>query len=780
MRQGAEELLRSDGKSSDALFAAASGLTGLTQLKASLDSEAAGLYAPRASKERRFYQALERHREARERERALELRGSDWKAILTEIADLEQRHAELTARRAAALAETSRLMRLRKIRPVLRDIDEVLAGLAAFADLSALPDALAGELAAAERAEKAASGALAELERRRTAATAALSRLVPDDRVLHKEGRILDLVRQIGDFESKRADLPRIEAERDELEGKVAELLARLGLSPGGAADMRQPTDAALAQLRELIAEGREAESGLAALERRSSEERETLERLLAEDVGQGLADVQPWREQLDALAPDLQMLARRPELQQAARHERTRLDEFAARLGVADIDRLAAAQLPTNEVLQQHRQQFEAAATVRAGLDSRLAAARSERDEIGAALQREEAGAPLVSKAAIAEGRARRDDLFGRLKPALAGTAPLPDGAVVHAFEALSAAADRLADSALADAERVSRHAAASERKARIERVIADLEQAMSAELSSAEEARERLAVLFVATGASVGTPAEMADWLRSAREALALRTELLQREAELSGLDELEAELRPVLTRIAGAVRVEMADLPVPSLARLVGERLEHLARIWTESRAAAGKRAEAERRLQKLGAEREVALGARAAWAERFGRALATIGLDASTSIAGAEAALEAWALLPARQAERDNRARRVTGMRRDCEAFVARVGELASEVAPELLDHAPVDAVEALRLRLEAGRSAAARRAEFADNLHAIEAEQPGERRRSRRGAKKHRGTGGRAAARRRYRRNRPPARTAGGAFGQPGAKPRRAA
>jgi uncharacterized protein YhaN len=728
LRQGAEEILRSQGDSSDALFAAASGLTGLTQLKTSLDSEAASLYAPRASKDRRFYQALERHREARERERGLELRGNDWKAVLGEIDELETRHATLTRKRAEARAEASRLMRLRQVRPVLRDIDTALAGLAGFADLEKLPAELAGDLAAAETGERQVANTLGELERRRAATADALSRLVRDDAVLHKEGRILDLVRQTGDFESKLADLPRIDAERDELDEKVVELLARLGLSRDSEPGLRQPTDAALAELRLLIAEGREAEAQLVTLNQRSSEERETLDRLQAQGEGAGLVDVRPWREQLDALTPDLQLLGRRGELLQVAQREQTRLTEAAARLGVSDIERLAGVALPTAEKLQEHRRIFEALATRRAGLESRLAAARGELEEISATLLREEAGAPLVSRAAIVEGRARRDDLFARLKPALAGAAALPDGAVVQAFEALSGDADRLADTALADAERVSRHAAASERKTRIAQVIADLAEALADESERTNDARARFAALFASTGVVVGTPSEMADWARAANEALSLRAELLQSETELARLDRLEAELRPALTRIAGAVRAEIAvDMPVLGVGRLVAERLAHLARVWTESRAAVGQREESARRLGRLSAEHDTALAAKADWTERFARASAAVGLDAKGTIAGATAALEAWGMLPARQAERDNRARRVVGMRRDGEAFVARVAALAGEVAPDLADHAPVDAVEALRRRLDVARSAATRHADLVESLRAIDAE-----------------------------------------------------
>jgi uncharacterized protein YhaN len=65
LRDGAEEMLTSKGDVGATLLAAASGLRGLTELRRTLETEADGIFAPRASKDRRFYQATERFEEAR-------------------------------------------------------------------------------------------------------------------------------------------------------------------------------------------------------------------------------------------------------------------------------------------------------------------------------------------------------------------------------------------------------------------------------------------------------------------------------------------------------------------------------------------------------------------------------------------------------------------------------------------------------------------------------------------------------------------------------------------
>src|SRR3984957_5791023 len=74
LREGGDEMLRADGDVGASFLAGASGLRGLSELRRSLEEEADRVFAPRASKERRFYQALERFNVARQAVREKEVR----------------------------------------------------------------------------------------------------------------------------------------------------------------------------------------------------------------------------------------------------------------------------------------------------------------------------------------------------------------------------------------------------------------------------------------------------------------------------------------------------------------------------------------------------------------------------------------------------------------------------------------------------------------------------------------------------------------------------------
>ena len=141
LRAGGDEMLQADGDVGASLLAAASGLRGLTELRRSLDDEADGIFAPRAGKDRRFYQALERFNASRAAIREKELRSDAWVKLNNDIEELSHELDRLRAERRSGDIERSRLNRLKRTAPLLARIREAEAELASFSDL---PDFAAG------------------------------------------------------------------------------------------------------------------------------------------------------------------------------------------------------------------------------------------------------------------------------------------------------------------------------------------------------------------------------------------------------------------------------------------------------------------------------------------------------------------------------------------------------------------------------------------------------------------------------------------------------------
>jgi uncharacterized protein YhaN len=716
LRSGAAAMLEVGGEAASSLFAAASGLSGLTGLRANLEAEASTLFAPRASKDRRFYQVLERHEDARQRERASELKASDWKALLVEIESHEAKLAELRDQHAELRREGNRLQRLRQLQPILADIDADLHGLAAHADLEPLPAGLSETLAAAIAADEGARRAVAEATAAVETAGQNLRGLVLDAEIHSAAGAINNLFARSQDYQSKRRDLPRIRAEQEDFLAKLHQLARRLGLSAADELPARYPSDAALAELRVLITSGLALRTRHANVEADLAREQEALSDLDRDQSRALLIDTGAFSARFLALEDDLQVIAQLEQLRPDSQTRQRRLAEQTSQLlpPVPDLDRLAGVPLPTAAEVVRHREALQAASTAGASADSQLAATEAELFDIAAAIAADEAGQPVPSRAAIAEARAARDAALATIRSGF-DTGVSPTAAALGELAALIAAADRLADAAASEADRVLRHEANQRRRA----VLLSEAENRRAACTIAEAARAAAeadyARLFAPAGIVPLTPDRMVSWLGQVADLLDERRELLALGDRIAAITAMAETLRVPLLDIAAGIGSTGGDrLPIAALARLVEDRLEKLATQWSASLTQAGQRQALQHRVDRLAEELTSCASDQADWAEQFARAAMEMGLPPNSTIDGASAAIEVWEQLPALQAEHDNRAGRVAGMRRDIEGFEHDLAALVASIAPDLAGQDAADTVVELHRRLEDTQRIAARR------------------------------------------------------------------
>ncbi len=716
LRSGAEAMLEVGGEAASSLFAAASGLSGLTSLRAGIEAEAGTLFAPRASKDRRFYQVLDRHEDARQRERASELRANDWKQLLGEIEGHETKLAELNARRSELRRQEQRLQRLRQLQPILAEIDADLSALAAYDDLTPLPAGLAESLADALASDEATRRAVADATSAIELARQNLAGLVIDAEIHAAAGAINGLFARSQDYQSKRRDLPRVRADQDGFAAKLNQLARRLGLATAAELPTRHPSDAALAELRVAIESGLALRSQRAGLEADLARERETLRDLDRDQNRTLLVDTREWSERFAALEAALQRVAQLEQLRPDHQSRQRRLAEDTGQLvpPVPDLDHLASVPLPSVSEVVRHREALQAATTGLNMARDQLASTAAELQEVAAAIAADEAGLPVPSRAAIAEARANRDAALAGIRSVVdAGVAP--DATALAELATLVASADRLADAAANEAERVSRHEANQRRRAVLQLQAEARRTAADSAAAALAKAQRDYAQLFAAAGVTPSAPDQMVSWLGGVAGLLEERRSLAALGDQIDALSALTETLRGPLLQIAAGIGSTGGDsLPIAALARLVEDRLERLAAQWSESRALAGKREMLQRRVELLADQLSSGVGAQAAWAEQFARKTRAIGLSPDTTIEGASAAIEVWEAMPALQGEHDNRAGRVAGMRRDIESFETDLAALVTRIAPDLAGQDGADTVVELHRRLQHAQGIAARR------------------------------------------------------------------
>jgi uncharacterized protein YhaN len=731
LRRGAEEILKGEGEVGTSLFAAASGMRGLVDLGRRLEDEAGVIFAQRASRDRRFYQALGRFDEARKAIHDRELRAGDWKALNERIDELSGRLEEIKALRGAKATQRARLSRNRRVAPLVRLIDRDRNRLAELGLMPEVPIGFSKTLREGLEAVCKSSETRGRIAGDEATASRDHAEIVVDEAVLDRAGDVQRLFGETGAYASNRADLPRVRAEADEYQGFLTEFAARLGVHEPALKSML-PTDAAQALIRALISEGRAVTDTLGRHMAAIATERAGLSEIETQRARRGGAiNPRPLREKLAALRPVLSNLQRLADAESTIRTETRSLREAAARLNppVIDLDALAGTAVPSIETISRFRRDMEALDAERGRELDRQAAAT---DAIAAAeskLQELASGRPVPSAEIISAKRLQRDTYWNTLRATLFDTSEALAGGklaeAVASFERHSLEADQLADTAGSDAKRVAAHAVETrrlieergKRSAATDRIIA-LE-------GKQQELRRSWTAVWGPSGLAPLHPSEMTSW-RSALEGLLDRREKLESLRDVAVA--MDAEIRniePTLRALAaelGLLEIERVEIAL--IATQVERRLQSIGEAWEAARDLDSRMSDVQHRIETLVAAEAQAKRSLEDWSARWSLALSAVAMPVATGIEQAEAALGVWSKVPGTIRERNNRARRVAGMQRNIEAFERQAKDLLDDIAPDLAALPADAAVKLLNDRLIAARAAETRRTESQRRLAKI--------------------------------------------------------
>lgn len=727
LRLGSEEMLASGGELGAMLFAASSGILGVSDARKALEADAEKIFTPRKSGQRIFYQLLDRHEAARAQERSSELRASEWKRLNDDISRLEGEHEEKTRARAEVRQRRSEIETLRRLSPVLAEMDEEARQLAGFADIADLPDELGSRLGTAlaetEQGRKAVEQAQGSVDRIRRD----MVRIVAQPELAAALESVAEVFDRRGGVTKDQVDLPRVAAERDQFSARLAEMAARVGMDVARFEE-RQPTDAEIARIEEQLDGLADVERRIEELAGRMAEDEEVLRRLEEERPRMALVDPASWRGRLAALKPDLDRLDVIEVASAELAGRRRRLEERAARLDppIPDLARLAHAPLPTRAETAERRDAIAAARTGVEAIEARLKslyADIAERDRVTASADL----SALPTPEAIAAARAARDTALSGLTGSEGQT--LAAGELTRAIDgvkALTAAADTLVDAALRETERLGRLNSAREQRA----VLASAAETAQAELAVARERLSELqagyAALFSAAGVEAQSPDRMLHWLSEVAQLLELREEIETEAERIAAGARLADTLLQPLREIGEGIGLSGAlGLPLSALRRAVDERLDVIQRGWEESRENAIQRSQCETRLQRFGTDRVAGEAERERLLAELRRLAPLLGLGELATPVEARAVIAVWKQVPALRLERENRDRRVRGMERDIARFEKDVGHLVARLAPDLGGQPAAQAIGTLNERAREAAAAATREREARAEL--VEAE-----------------------------------------------------
>ncbi|MDB5642299.1 MAG: hypothetical protein JWN07_1616 [Hyphomicrobiales bacterium] len=734
LRKGADELLQTRGEVGSSLMAAASGLRGLATLRKQLDDSADGIFTANKSQTRRFYQARDRFDLAKKAIGDSELRAGAWKKLADAIATNGARVDDLRNALRKVRAERTRIGRQKSLAPLLRRIDAQQTQIDLDADLPRVPAGFIAEFDAA----LAASAKAAELIRRQTAAlddsTQALAAIAVDGGVLERAAEIDALVQRVSQFLKNNVDLPRVVSEHDGAQADLDRHARLLGLADAQAVVDAQPTQPALARVRDLAQQGQaltQEKAGFAYSLRSEFDLLEQLDALRAQQPA--LADPAPLQEKLAALGNVEAFVAARTQAAQALRRDEEALRQEAAALAIPvdNLAGLAGFAFPSPETIADFARRLDENATAERDALVRLRDAEQDAQAAQLRIASLSEGGEVPTQERIAAARAARDVEWAHLRASLFDAPEALSGAALPAsvarFEVAGAQADLLADAAARDASRVADFAAQSAALDRHVGRAADAE-ASRLDLQTARAALEQAwTSLWSPAGILPLAPAAMQAWRTAARALLERQARLSGLRAEIVDADAELARLATPLALIAAEAGLPAMDIDAARQSARIAVRLRETAGAWEEARGLARRREDLEFRIAKL--QRDLASHTRALdeWEGRWRASLPAIGLSADTGIVEALAAIDVWKLAPQFIEKRDDLARRVAGLRRDIVAFEADAHALVAVLAPDLVGLPPATGVAQLRERLDAARRECARRDEVAKRKHACEAD-----------------------------------------------------
>ena len=689
LRQGGVDLLKAGGSLAETLAASSAGVALLSQRREVLKAEADEMFTPRKTASRPFYLALDRYDAA----------ATALKDAVVTRESLSDAEAAVTAAQtqldafnsahAATGSDLARWQRTLRVRGKLARLESLRAEIDALSDLPEIATSTFEMWRAALADDTALANELQALDATDAGDADSIAALAVDDDVLAAGAEIDALRERLGAVRKAIDDLPRRRQARQAAQDQLTDAARRLGLASHADVLTQQPTDAALAQARAAIDAAIRAERDDAqAMERRARILREVAE---FDDEGgaRTIADPEPLRQRLDALA-DVPAQADRQHRDAAALAlEQRKLGAAVAALDPhpGELTTLTALPLPDHAAMTAHARVAELADGEIHRLIEAIAASDAALAATQAELTRLSGDGMIASKADLHSARHERDAQMQALKIALDGDRAVRAARLAD-VETASAGIDRVTDRLLTDSERATLREAALARRDQQSRERDASATSLARLQTKRDDVEASWKQSWAASKLSPRSPADMLRW-RDGFDQIVARLGVChtqQAELEMRGarLQESQAAL---LTLLVAMGRTPDASLSAELLYREAKSRLDELQKHWINARERDVARRRADRDLAEANAAVESARQERLNQQATWPAAMASIGQSPNLLPVAAEGALAIWHSVPLHRQSFDSEGHRAETIEADLAMFDRDVAAIAARIAPD---------------------------------------------------------------------------------------------
>ena len=717
LRSGGHDLIRSQGRLGQVLFAAGGGMARVRDLLTELERRRDDLgKATARHKSRPLWSALSSFEQSNADLRRAAMRPDRWHALEQQATEYRQHLHTLLAQQTEDAREHDRLRTIRACRPWLARLHSATQTLAEAQDAPDLDDgfekrwrdALEQSVVSASNAQAAAQ----ELD----IARANRSALTYNPGWIAAQAEVAELDILRGRAEGAEVDLPKIDRELTLDRAKVVAVRRDLGWDPTlalPASPLVKDAQRRLHQYPKLEAEAAAAQEALTVANATLSATQAELDSLPPPGGGHALADL--------------------VDLLRAAGDPAVRLDTARRRLRDAQSALCAAL-----DAIPDSRLREEALATTAPPSETRLEAAgialnRAEtahdqtvrtQAERGVEIERQQAALLALEQAAmlrapdaLPQARAQRDALWSQFctRSGDPVTAIVLDRAIRHA--------DAVADALIAHGQEVAQAAALRRQLSSLQSAQATHAETVAETHATLLQARSDLLAMARAAGGHAEDLPALRSFLRARGVAAQAR---LARDTAAAALRDLEADLQILNTRLSQALAAPPCDLVELGALLAEADRRIDTDRNLAAKRSSLGEQVGKERARQagaQAAADKaEQALQAwRSAWhsvAANLARPAGEAPLMAADAVAQIETMRTAETAIAEKQL-------RIDDMHAAIASLAARVTAL-SQLAPHLTPLPPIEAAHAIGQRMQAELREAARCADADQRIAQAEA------------------------------------------------------
>ena len=728
LKEGGEEMVRSEGELARILFAAGSGLTALTQVQEGIEKEMRELFLPTGTIPK-INELLEKHKAIEEQLRQVRLSSQEWKKHREALEEAKRSQQELAERKKSLERNRNRLERIQsakrpiqKFRETQRELKELTNAVLLPKDFSDRRQRVRDQLLKARQSYVTLQADIARL-------TEQMQSISVNHTILDHAAEIESLYKEIEKYLSSVQDCPQINSKREAAENEARDLLKNIRCDvPLERADDLRVAGEDRALIRELGPDYKALLDRVDAARREAEETKAQLAELLNRQANQREVP------EPSALKSALKRATQRGPLEEELAEKKVEIAK-AEVLAQKDCQRmpfwsgtleeLEKIKVPFRETLVTFQARFDANSKQRESIEQEANRARAELRDNADDFERLELDGEVPTEEDLLEARALRDQAWQFVLHCWReGGQPTKDqerflksagdSDLAAAYQKAVARADQLSDRLRKEAQRVNEKKRLLADRKKLEAQLPRLESQIAYCETERAEIENEWRALWTPLSINPGTPGEMLEWLQSHLQLMTTVKGLHPQRIYADRLGDLIEEHRRHLIAVLRDVCPSSENLEELTLRELI-ERSQALLEEIGETQSQRDRLAEDIQKVrQSLPKHEQEVQDAEArlnAWQTQWAKQMAKLGLSAEATPGQANSILDTLDRLFERLHDERELAIRVRSMRDFNQQFEDRVEKTMKALEWDAGDASPTQVVSQLHTELNNVRRAA---------------------------------------------------------------------